>query len=133
MATDVQPPSGALSQQEGPGGRHGRRKRQLGGLVIGFVVGWVTGFLVEYTIGSNVITGSASNPFSVAFGLPAALGVMFALFGLMLGTTREVAVVDAPVRDPRYRRLGKAATSERGQLQGSTVTPRTPDDVDPEH
>jgi hypothetical protein len=53
---------------------------------------------------------------------------MCALFGLMLGTTREVAVVDAPVRDPRYRRLGKAATSERGQLPGSTVEPRTPDD-----
>lgn len=130
MATDVQPPPDALNQREGPGGRRGRRKRQLGGLAIGFVLGWVIGFLVEYAIGSNVITGSASNPFSVAFGLPAALGVMFALFGLMLGTTREVAVVDAPVRDPRYRRLGKAATSERGQLQGSTVTPRTPDDVE---
>jgi hypothetical protein len=132
MASHVQPPSGALSQQEGPGGRHGRRRRQLGGLAIGFAVGWVAGFVVEYAIGSRVITGSASNPFSVAFGLPAALGIMFALFGLMLGTTREVAVVDAPVREPRYRRLGKAATSERGQLQGSTVAPNTPDDVDSE-
>jgi hypothetical protein len=34
------------------------------------------------------------------------------------------------VREPRYRGLGKAATSERGQLPGSTVAPRTPDDVD---
>jgi hypothetical protein len=132
MATDVQPPPDALNQREGPGGRHGRRKRQLGGLAIGFVAGWVIGFLVEYAIGSRLVTGSASNPFSVAFGLPIALGVMFALFGLMLGTVREVAVVDAPVRDPRYRRLGKAATSERGQLPGSTVTPRTPDDAPPE-
>ena len=132
MATDVQPPSGALSQQEGPGGRHGRRKRQLGGLAAGFVIGWVTGFVVEYAIGSRLVTGSASDPFSVAFGLPAALGIMFGLFGLMLGTIREVAVVDAPMRDPRYRRLGKAATSERGQLQGSTVAPRTPDDVESE-
>lgn len=53
---------------------------------------------------------------------------MAGLFGLMLGTTRDVDVVDAPVRDPRYRRLGQAATSERGQPQGSTVAPRTPDD-----
>ena len=132
MAADIQPPPGSLHQQEGPGGARGRRRRQLGGLVAGFVLGWVIGFLVEYVIGSRLVTGSASDPFSIAFGLPAALGIMFGLFGLMLGTTREVEVVDAPVREPRYRRLGKAATSERGQLQGSSVRPRTPDDVDPE-
>src|SRR5436190_18188301 len=132
MAADIQPPPGSRHQQEGPGGEHGRRRRQLGGLAAGFVLGWVIGFLVEYVIGSRLVTGSASDPFSIAFGLPAALGIMFGLFGLMLGTTREVEVVDAPVREPRYRRLGKAATSERGQLQGSSVRPRTPDDVDPE-
>jgi len=129
MAADIQPPPGSLHQQEGPGGQHGRRKRQLGGLAAGFVLGWVIGFLVEYAIGSKLVTGSASDPFSIAFGLPAALAIMFGLFGLMLGTIREVEVVDAPVRESRYRRLGKAATSERGQLQGSSVQPRTPDDV----
>ena len=129
MAADIQPPPESLHQQEGPGGEHGRRRRQLGGLAAGFVLGWVIGFLVEYAIGSKLVTGSASDPFSVAFGLPAALGIMFGLFGLMLGTTREVEIVDAPVREPRYRRLGKAATSERGQLQGSTVKPRTQDDA----
>src|SRR6185312_16355455 len=132
MAADIQPPPGSLHQREGPGGQHGRRKRQLGGLAIGFVLGWVIGFLVEYAIGSKLVTGSASDPFSIAFGLPAALAIMFGLFGLMLGTIREVEVVDAPVREPRYRRLGKAATSERGQLQGSSVQPRTPDDVGPD-
>src|SRR6185437_16727821 len=132
MATDAQPPPGSLHQQEGLGGEHGRRRRQFGGLAAGFVLGWLIGFLVEYAVGSRLVTGSASDPFSVAFGLPAALGIMFGLFGLMLGTTREVEVVDAPVREPRYRRLGKAATSVRGQLQGSTVKPRTPDDVGPE-
>jgi hypothetical protein len=130
MATDTQPPPGSLHQQEGPGGEHGRRRRQFGGLAAGFVLGWLIGFLLEYAIGSKLVTGSASDPFSVAFGLPAALGIMFGLFGLMLGTTREVEVIDAPVREPRYRGLGKAATSERGQLPGSTVAPRTPDDVD---
>ena len=132
MAANIQPPPGSLHQQEGPGGEHGRRKRQLGGLAAGFVLGWVIGFIVEYAIGSRLVTGSASDPFSVAFGLPAALGIMFGLFGLMLGTTREVEVIDAPVREPRYRRLGKAATSGRGQLQGSTVKPRMPDDVGPD-
>jgi hypothetical protein len=129
MATNTHPPAEALNE-EGPGRRHGRRRRQLTGLVAGFAVGWLVGFLVEYVIGSRLVTGSASDPFSIAFGLPAALGIMFALFGLMLATTREVAVVDAPVREPRYRHLGRAATSERGQMQGSTVAPRTPDDVE---
>jgi hypothetical protein len=54
---------------------------------------------------------------------------MFGLFGLMLGTTRDVEVVDAPVRVPGFRRLGRAATSERGQEPGSPVTPRYPDDL----
>ena len=129
MATHTHPPAETL-REEGPGQRRGRRRRQFLGLAGGFVVGWLVGFLLEYVIGSRLVTGSASDPFSVAFGLPAALGVMCALFGLMLGTVREVAVVDAPVREPRYSRLGRAATSERGQLQGSTVAPRTPDDLD---
>jgi hypothetical protein len=128
MATSTHPPEQAL-HEEGPGRRHGRRRRQLLGLAAGFVVGWLIGFLVEYAIGSRLVTGSASNPFSVAFGLPAAVGVACALFGLLLGTTREVQVVDAPVRDPRYEHLGRAATSERGQMQGSSVAPRGPDDT----
>jgi hypothetical protein len=41
----------------------------------------------------------------------------------MLGTAGEVEVVDAPVRMPRFRRMGRAATSERGQLPGSPVAP----------
>ena len=121
---------GSLHQQEGPGRGARPPRRQFGGLAAGFVLGWLIGFLVEYAIGSKLVTGSASDPFSVAFGLPAALGRHVRPLRPDAGTTREVEVVDAPVREPRYRRLGKAATSERGQLQGSTVEPRTPDDVD---
>ncbi len=125
MATHTHPPAEAL-REEGAGRRHGRRRRQYGGLAAGFVLGWLLGFAVEYLVGSRLVTGSASDPFSVAFGLPAALGIMFGLFGLMLGTTRDVEVVDAPVRVPRFRRLDRAATSERGQEPGSPVTPRYP-------
>ena len=46
----------------------------------------------------------------------------------MLRTTRVVDVVDAPVRVGRYCRLGRAATSERGQLPGPAVAPRYPDE-----
>jgi hypothetical protein len=128
MQTHTQPPPRGSLEQEAPGRRHGRRRRQFGGLAAGAVLGWLIGFGLEYAVGSRDVTGTASNPFSVAFGLPLALAVAAGLFGLMLGTTREVEVVDAPVREPRYRRLGRAATSERGQAQGSSVAPRYPGD-----
>jgi hypothetical protein len=127
MATHTQPPPGSL-REENEGRRHGRRRRQFGGLAAGAVIGWLIGFGLEYAVGARLVTGSASNPFSVAFGLPLALAVACGLFGLMLGTAGEVEVVDAPVRMARFRRLGRAATSERGQLPGSQVAPRTPGD-----
>jgi hypothetical protein len=123
----MQPPPDAL-REEGEGRRHGRRRRQFGGLAAGVVIGWLIGFGLEYVVGARLVTGSASNPFSVAFGLPLALAVACGLFGLMLGTAGDVEVVDAPVRMARFRRLGRAATSERGQLPGSPVPPRTPYD-----
>jgi hypothetical protein len=129
VATQTHPPTEAL-HEEGAGRRHGRRRRQYGGLAAGLVLGWLIGFGVEYAVGSRLVTGSASDPFSVAFGLPAALAVMCGLFGLMLATTREVEVVDAPVRDPRYRRLGRAAASERGQVE-SPPPPHPPGRIPP--
>ena len=132
MAARTQPPAESL-REEGRGRRHGRRRRQFTGLAAGVVVGWLIGFGLEYAIGSRPVTGSASNPFSVAFGLPLVLAVAVGLFGLMLGTTSEVDLVDAPVRVGRFRRLGRAATSKRGQLPGSTVAPRYPEELgDPE-
>ena len=109
------------------GRRHGRRRRQLGGLFAGAAIGWLVGFGLEYAVGVRDITGTSSNVFSVAFGLPLALAIAMGLFGLMRGTVREVDVVDAPVRMGRFRRLGRAAASERGQLPGSAVPPRSPD------
>jgi hypothetical protein len=127
MATQIQPPADSL-REEGEGRRHGRRRRQFGGLAAGIVIGWLIGFGLEYAIGARLVTSSASNPFSVAFGLPLALAVACGLFGLMLGTAGDVEVVDAPVRMARFGRLGRAATSERGQLPGSPVPPRSPND-----
>jgi hypothetical protein len=127
METPQQPSPGAL-REEGEGRRHSRRVHQFGGLAIGAVIGWLIGFGPEYAIGARLVTGSASTPFSIAFGLPLAVAVACGLFGLMLGTAGEVDVVDAPVRVARFRRMGRAATSERGQLPGSPVAPRTPYD-----
>lgn len=127
MAASTHPPERVLNE-EGAGRRHGRRRRQLTGLAAGLVLGWAIGFAFEYAIGSRLTTGSVSDRFTVAFGLPAAVAIAFGLFGLLLGTTREVQVVDAPVRDPRYERVGRAAASERGQTQERANTARQPAD-----
>jgi hypothetical protein len=127
MEASAHPPERVLNE-EGAGRRHGRRRRQLTGLAAGLVLGWAIGFAVEYAVGSRLTTGSVSDPFTVAFGLPAAVAVAFGLFGLLLGTTSEVQVVDAPVRDPRYERAGRAAASERGQTHAAADAPRPPAD-----
>jgi hypothetical protein len=102
--------------------------RQFTGLFGGAAVGFTAGLILQWAIGLTRITGHADNPFSVIFGLPVAMAIAFGLFGLLLATTREVAVVDAPVRVRWFRGLGRAATSTRGQLPGSSVPPGTTGD-----
>jgi hypothetical protein len=91
-------------------------------------LGCGVGIALEVGIGLHRLTGEASDPFAVVFGLPLALAVAGGLFGLLLATTAEVAVEDAPVRVRWYRGLGRAATSTRGQLPGSSVPPGVPGD-----
>ena len=81
------------------------------------------GVLIQWAVGSERLTGHADDPFSMAFGLPVALAIAAGLFGLLLGTAREAAVVDAPVRVRRFRRMHRAAVSRQGQLRGSPVPP----------
>ena len=93
------------------------------GLAAGAASGLVVGLLLEWAIGSERLTGHADDPFSIAFGLPVALAIAAGLFGLLVGTAREEPVEDAPVRVRRFRRMGRAAVSKRGQLPGSPVPP----------
>jgi hypothetical protein len=120
VAARIPTPPAALDE-ESAGRRRARRRRQLDGLAGGVVLGALAGLGLAHAFG-------ISGPAAIGLGVPLALAIVFGVFGLILGTVGEVEVVDAPVRAGRYRRLGRAAASERGQLPGSPVPPRAPDD-----
>jgi len=120
--------TGPALRAESPRREHSRRKRQIAGLAAGALAGLVAGIVIEYVIGSERLTGHADDPFSLAFGLPVAMAIAVGLFGLLLGTAREAPVQDAPVRERRFQRLGRAAVSKQGQLPGSPVPPVYDDD-----
>jgi hypothetical protein len=127
METGHTQPGSAL-RAESPPRREHRRKSQFAGLAAGALAGLLIGILLQWAIGSERLTGHADDPFSVGFGLPVALAIAAGLFGLLVGTAREAPVEDAPVRVRRFRRMGRAATSSRGQLPGSPVPPVHRDD-----
>jgi hypothetical protein len=127
METSHHEPPSAL-RAESPGRERHRRRSQFAGLFAGAAAGLVAGLLIEWVFGSERMIGHADDPFSVAFGLPVALAIAAGLFGLLLGTAREPAVEDAPVRERRFRRMGRAATSRQGQLPGSPVPPAYDDE-----
>ena len=54
------------------------------------------------------------------------------LAGAVVGALPEHGVVDAPVRDARFARAGRAATSVQGQEPGSPVEPDYAPDADDE-
>jgi hypothetical protein len=122
------PQPGSALRAESPRREKRRRRSQFMGLAAGAAAGFVVGLLLEWSIGSDRLTGHADDPFSIAFGLPVALAIAAGLFGLLVGTAREEPAEDAPVRVRRFRRMGRAAASERGQLPGSPVPPAHRDD-----
>jgi hypothetical protein len=127
METGHTQPGSALRAESPRRERH-RRKSQFAGLAAGVLAGVIGGILIQWAVGSERLTGHADDPFSLAFGLPVAMGIAAGLFGLLLGTAREPPVEDAPVRVRRFRRLGRAAVSKQGQLPGSPVPPAHRDD-----
>ena len=120
--------AGPALRAESPHRERNRRRRQIGGLAAGALTGLLAGVVIEYVIGSERLTGHANDPFSLAFGLPVAMAIAVGLFGLLLGTARVPPVEDAPVRERRYQRLGRAAVSKQGQLPGSPVPPAYDDE-----
>ena len=69
-------------------------------------------------------TGSGGNPAVWVFGLPGFLAIAGTVIGWVAAGLPGVEVVDAPVRQRRFRRAGRAATSEQGRLPASDVPPR---------
>jgi hypothetical protein len=115
--------SGPALRAESPRQEHHRRRSQAGAFFAGAAAGVIAGILVEWAIGSERLTGHADDPLSLGFGLPVAMGIALGLFALLIATAREDPVEDAPVRERRFRRLGRAAASKQGQLPGSPVPP----------
>jgi len=120
--------SGPALRAESPRREQHRRRSQFAGLFAGAFAGFIAGVAIQWVFGSERLTGHVGDPFSIAFGLPVALAIAAGLFGVLVGTAREEPAEDAPVRVRRFRRMGRAAASERGQLPGSPVPPAHRDD-----
>ena len=101
-----------------------RRRRRLAIIAAGTLTGLVVGGLVVLAVDAPRATGSGDNPAVWVVGLPGFLAIAGTVIGWVAAGLPSVEVVDAPVRQRRFRRAGRAATSEQGQLPGSEVPPR---------
>jgi len=101
-----------------------RRHRRLAIIAAGTLTGLVVGGLVVLLVDAPRATGSGDNPAVWVFGLPGFLAIAGTVIGWVAAGLPSVEVVDAPVRQRRFRRAGRAAATERGQLPGSEVPPR---------
>jgi hypothetical protein len=104
-----------------------RTRRRVLWVVVGAVVGYAVGGAFVLLVDRARYSGSASDIVVWLVGLPTLLAVAGAVIGWLAAGWRTVEDVDAPVREPRFARRGRAATSEQGQLPGSPVTPRYDD------
>jgi hypothetical protein len=100
-----------------------RRRRRLG-IIAAALTGLIVGGLVVLLVDAPRATGSGDNPAVWVFGLPGFLAIAGTVIGWVAAGLPSVEVVDAPVRQRRFRRAGRAATTEQGQLPGSEVPPR---------
>jgi hypothetical protein len=101
-----------------------RRRHRLAIIAAGTLTGLVVGGLVVLLVDAPRATGSGDNPAVWVFGLPGFLAIAGTVIGWVAAGLPSVEVVDAPVRQRRFRRAGRAAATERGQLPGSEVPPR---------
>jgi hypothetical protein len=100
-----------------------RRRRRLG-IIAAALTGLIVGGLVVLLVDAPRATGSGDNPAVWMFGLPGFLAIAGTVIGWVAAGLPSVEVVDAPLRQRRFRRAGRAATTEQGQLPGSEVPPR---------
>jgi hypothetical protein len=101
-----------------------RRRRRLAIIAAGTLIGLVVGGLVVLLVDAPRATGSGDNPAVWIVGLPGLLAIAGTVIGCVAAGLPSVEVVDAPVRQRGFRRAGRAATSDEGQLPGSDVPPR---------
>jgi hypothetical protein len=100
-----------------------RRRRRLLIIAAGTLAGLVIGGLVVVFVDSPRATGNSDNPHVWLFGLPLLLAIAGTVVGWVTAGAFSAGVVDAPVRQRRFMRSRRAATSTQGQLPGSPVPP----------
>jgi hypothetical protein len=93
-------------------------------VAVGAVAGYAIGGGVVLAMDRARYSGRASDIVVWLVGLPTLLAIAGAVIGSLVAAWRTVEDVDAPVRVARFVRRGRAATSEQGQLPGSSVPPR---------
>jgi hypothetical protein len=109
--------------EETAAARAGHRRTRTVGVLVGAVIGAIVGVVVLIATDSWHTTGNDSNPAVYVFGLPMFTAAVGAVMGWLFSGIPEHGVVDAPVRDARFARSGRAATSVQGQEPGSPVEP----------
>ena len=101
-------------------------------MLIGAAVGYGLGACFVVVFDRPRYSGSDSDLLVWLVGLPTLLAIAGAVIGSLVAAWPTVEDVDAPMRVRRFARQGRAATSERGQLPGSSVPPRYEDETPPE-
>ena len=95
-------------------GPDNEERRIVAGPVIGAAAGLAIGIVVLVVVDRANIVGNASNP-AAWFGLPALGAVIGFVLGLLLSVAGRSSE-DAPLRDRRYLRRRRSATSEHPDL-----------------
>ena len=97
--------------QQGP---DTEERRIITGPVLGAAIGLVAGIVVLVVADRANVVGDASNP-AAWFGLPGVGAIIGFVVGMLLSAAGRSGE-DAPVRDRRYLRRRRAATSEHLDL-----------------
>jgi hypothetical protein len=104
-----------------------RTRRRIAAVLIGAVIGYAVGGAFVLLFDRARYSGDSSNLVVWLIGLPTLLAIGGAVIGSLVAAWPTVEQVDAPIRERRFAREGRAATSEQGQLPGSPVPPNYDD------
>jgi hypothetical protein len=106
---------------------HSRTRQRIAAILIGAVIGYAVGAAFVLLFDRARYSGDSSNLVVWLVGLPTLLAIGGAVIGSLAAAWPTVEQVDAPIRERRFAREGRAATSEQGQLPGSPVPPNYED------
>jgi hypothetical protein len=106
---------------------HSRTRRRLAAILIGALIGYAIGGAFVLAFDRARYSGDSSELVVWLVGLPMLLAIGGAVIGSLAAAWPTVEEVDTPIRERRFARERRAATSEQGQLPGSPVPPNYED------